>query len=253
MTSGWGSLVSEMDAVVNLAGERLAKWPWTKMQKQRFWESRVNAGSAITNAIRSASQRPKVLIQASGINHYGTIGGTADENTPPGDDFLARLTVAWEDATKEVETCGVRRCVIRQGVVLTPKGGLFPLMSLPVRLFAGGPLGSGKQAVPWIHLDDVVGVIRFLMDNDRTSGVYNLIAPEAISNADFYRVMAKAIHRPYWFRTPAFLLKVALGEMSVLVVEGRYAKPRRLMDAGYRFRVESAGEAMQKLVGGSAG
>jgi hypothetical protein len=248
-TTGWGNLVSNMDAVVNLAGENLAKWPWTKKQKKRFWDSRVNAGKALTEAIRSASPRPKVLIQASGINHYGTIGGTADESTPPGDDFLARLTVAWEGATKDVESSGVRRCIVRQGVVLAPQGGLFSLMALPVRLFAGGPLGSGKQAVPWIHLDDVVGVIRFLLENDQTSGVYNLIAPEAVSNADFYRTMAKALHRPYWFRTPAFLLKLALGEMSVLVVEGRLATPNRLLEAGYRFQVEELGEAMKRLVG----
>jgi hypothetical protein len=248
-TSGWGELVSEMDAVVNLAGENLAKWPWTKKQKQRFWDSRVNAGTSLTEAIRSASPRPKVLIQASGINHYGTLGSTADESTPPGDDFLACLTIAWEGATKDVESSGVRRCIVRQGVVLAPQGGLFSLMALPVRLFAGGPLGSGKQAVPWVHLDDVVGAIHFLLENDQTSGVYNLIAPEAISNADFYRALAQALHRPYWFRTPAFLLKLALGEMSVLVVEGRCATPNRLLEAGYRFQVEELGEAMKRLVG----
>jgi hypothetical protein len=209
----------------------------------------VNAGRELSEAICSASRRPKVLIQASGINHYGTIGGTADETTPPGDDFLARLTVAWERATNEVESSGVRRCIVRQGVVLAPQGGLFSLMVLPVRLFAGGPLGSGKQAVPWVHLDDVVGAIHFLLENGQTSGVYNLIAPEAASNADFYRALAKALHRPYWFRTPAFLLKLALGEMSVLVVEGRYATPKHLLEAGYRFQVEELGEAMKRLVG----
>ncbi len=234
--SGWGELVSRMDAVINLAGEPLARWPWTKAQKQRFLDSRVQAGQAVTEAIRAASPRPKVLIQASGINHYGLCGGLADESTSPGDDFLSRLTVAWEDATKEVEQMGVRRCVTRQAVVLAPKGGLFPLMALPVRLFAGGPLGGGKQAVPWVHLDDVVGAMRFLLENERTTGAYNLIAPEAVSNADFYRILAKALHRPYWFPTPAFLLKLVLGEMSVLVLEGRAAAPRRLVEAGYRFQ-----------------
>lgn len=248
-TSGWGELVSRMDALVNLAGENLSKWPWTKAQKQRFWDSRLDAGKAVTEALRAASPRPKVLIQSSGINYYGLRGDAADESTSPGEDFLARLAVAWEASTQEVEQMGVRRCVIRQAVVLAPRGGLFPLMALPVRLFVGGTLGSGRQAVPWIHLDDEVGALRFLLANEQASGAYNLIAPQATSNADFYKALAKALHRPYWFPTPAFLLRLALGEMSVLVLEGRYSRPKRLLEAGYRFQVESAEEACGRLAG----
>ncbi|KAF0108530.1 MAG: hypothetical protein FD146_416 [Anaerolineaceae bacterium] len=247
--SGWGGLVSETDAVVNLAGESLSKWPWTEKQKARFWQSRVDAGRALVEAIRSASPRPQALIQISGINHYGMHGEPADESTPPGGDFLARLTVAWEDATKEVESLGVRRCVVRLGVVLAKRGSLFPLMALPVRMFAGGPIGSGKQAVPWVHLDDVTGALRFLLENEQASGAYNLIAPEPVSNADFYKALAKALGRPYWLPAPAFLLRLALGGMSVLVVDGRYAQPKRLLEAGYRFQVEGMGEAMKRLVG----
>jgi uncharacterized protein (TIGR01777 family) len=247
-TTGWGSLVSQMDAVINLAGESLSKWPWTKNQKQRFLDSRVNAGRALTEAIRTASPRPKTLIQISGINHYGTVGGPADEATPPGDDFLARLAVDWEGATKDVESLGVRRVILRQAVVLSARGGLFGLMALPVKLFVGGPLGGGKQSVPWVHLEDVVGAIRFVLENETASGPFNLIAPEPTSNADFYRALAKALHRPYWFPIPAFLLRLALGEMSVLVVEGRYARPKRLLEAGYRFDVANIAEAMKRLV-----
>lgn len=248
-TSGWGGLISQMDAVVNLAGESLSKWPWTKNQKLRFLDSRVKAGRALTEAIREASLRPKTLIQISGINHYGTVGGLADEATSPGDDFLARLTVDWEEATKDVESLNVRRAVLRLGVVLSERGGLFSLMALPVKFFAGGRISSGKQAVPWIHLDDVVGAIRFALENEKVSGPYNLVAPEPISNADFYKALAKALHRPYWFPTPAFLLRLVLGEMSVLVVEGRYAQPKRLLEAGYRFKLRDIAEGMKQLVG----
>ncbi len=248
-TSGWGFLVSQMDAVVNLAGESLSKWPWTGAQKQRFLDSRVSAGRALSEAIRAASPRPRALIQISGINHYGTDGDTADESTPPGDDFLARLTVDWEGVTKDVESLGMRRAVLRLAVVLAPRGGLLPLMALPVRLFIGGPLGSGKQAVPWVHLDDVIGAIRFVLENEKASGPFNLIAPEPTSNADFYKALAKAFHRPYWFRTPAFLLRMVLGEMSVLVVEGRYAQPKCLLESDYRFKVANIAEAMRRLVG----
>ncbi len=247
--AGWGEIVSQMDAVINLAGEPLARWPWTKAQKQRFWDSRVWAGQALTEAIRAASPRPKAFIQASGINHYGLRGEPADESTPPGEDFLARLTVAWEDSSREVEALGVRRCVIRLAVVLAPRGGLFSLMSLPVRLFAGGRLGSGQQAVPWVHLEDVVGSIRFLLENEQASGPYNVIAPEPVSNADFYKLLAARLRRPYWLPTPGFLLKLTLGEMSALVLEGRPARPRRLLEAGYRFRVEKLEEAFTRLLG----
>jgi uncharacterized protein (TIGR01777 family) len=247
-TRGWGKVVNQIDAVVNLAGESLSKWPWTKARKERFWQSRVEAGHALTEAIQSAFVKPKTLIQISGINHYGTTGDTADESTPPGNDFLANLTVAWEEATKEVESLGVRRCVLRLGVVLAERGSLFSLMSLPVKMYAGGPIGSGNQAVPWVQIDDVVGVMRYLLENKETEGPYNLVTPEPISNAQFYKTLAKALERPYWFPLPAFLLRLVLGSMSVLVVDGRYAIPKRLKEAGYSFEVGGFTEALKRLV-----
>lgn len=246
-SAGWGQLVNEMDAVINLAGKSLSTWPWTKATKQEFWDSRIHAGLAVVEAISKATQRPRVLVQASGIGHYGLNGPTADESTPAADDFLARLTVAWEDATQPVEALGVRRVVIRTAVVLGKGEGLLPLMSLPVKLFAGGPLGSGKQAMPWIHVADEVGAIRFLLANEKASGAFNLIAPEATSSADFMRGLAKALHRPYWFPTPAFLLRLILGGMSSLVVDGRFAQPKRLAELGYRFQFAGLEEALSDL------
>ena len=246
-TSGWGELVNQIDAVVNLAGENLSHWPWTKAQKGRFWDSRVNAGQALIEAIRMASPRPKVLIQISGINHYGLRGDPADETTPPGDDFLARLTVAWEDATQEVESLGVRRAVVRQAVVLARDGGLLPLMALPVRLFVGGPIGGGRQAVPWVHVEDVVSALRFLLENESARGPYNLVAPQPTSNAAFYRALAGALKRPYWFPAPAFLLRWVLGGLSDLVVEGRYSSPRRLLESGFKFKYENVEDALNDI------
>ncbi len=246
--SGWGHLVNETDAIVNLAGKSLSTWPWTKATQQEFWDSRLNAGLAIVEAVSSATRRPKVLIQSSGIGHYGLNGPSADESTPPADDFLARLTVAWEDATQPVEALGLRRAVIRSAVVLGKGGGLLSLMALPVRLFAGGPIGSGRQAVPWIHLLDEVGAIRFLLEKESARGPFNLIAPEPTSNADFYRGLAKALHRPYWFPTPAFLLRLALGGMSTLVVDGRFAQPKRLTELGYRFQFARLDDTLSDLL-----
>lgn len=247
--AGLAEELSRTDAVVNLVGERLSKWPWTKAQKQRFWSSRVDAGRALTEAIRAASPRPKVLIQASGVNYYGPRGPEpVSEADAAGSDFLAQLCVAWEGSTQAVEALGVRRAVIRTAVVLSAKEGILPLMMLPVKLFAGGPLGGGKFGMPWIHLVDEVSAIRFLLENEKASGAFNLTAPTPTSSADFLRAVAKALHRPYWLPVPGFALRLLLGEMSVLVLEGQFLRPQRLTQMGYTFRYEKAESALKALL-----
>lgn len=233
-TAGWGNLVNEMDAVVNLSGLSTSNWPWTERKKQRFLSSRVQPGRALATAIKKASHRPEVFIQISGINHYGLRGKeVADESTPPGDDFLAQMTVAWENASKPVQEVGVRHVVCRTAVVLARDALLMWLMALPVHLFVGGRFGSGEQAMPWIHIDDQIRAIRFLMEHPEASGPFNLIAPQLTSNAEFMRTLAKVLRRPYWFLYPKLLLRLVLGEMSVLITEGRYSKPERLFEVGY--------------------
>jgi len=246
---GLGHTVNEMDAIVHLTGYGLEHWPWTERQKQRFINSRVLPGVALASAIQSAAHRPRVFLQTSGINRYGLRGeGMADESTPPADDFLAQLTVKWEEATKHIEELGVRRVITRNAVVLGRRGGLFPLMSLPVRLFFGGKLGDGKQAMPWIHLTDQINAVRFLLENENASGPYNLISPTPTSNAEFMQAIAKALHRPYWFHVPGFLLRLVLGEMSVLLTEGRYSQPKRLIELGFQFRFGKLEDAMEDLL-----
>jgi hypothetical protein len=247
-TDGWGEVVNDTDVIINLAGESLTHWPWSRQNKDLFWESRVAAGKALCAGIREAERKPKVLLQISGINYYGGVGDPALETTPPGEDFLSRLSIAWEDSTAEVERYGIRRCVVRLAVVLTTEGGLFPLMALPIRLFAGGPQGNGRQIVPWIHMDDVVNGIHFLMLDGEASGPYNFTAPEITDNAQFNRTLARNLHRPYWFRTPSFVIRVILGGMSTLILEGRGAVPDRLMKAGYQFRHATLQSALQDLL-----
>jgi uncharacterized protein (TIGR01777 family) len=210
-------------------------------------DSRVIPGRALVEAIQKATRRPQLFIQQSGSNHYGLRGDLADESTVPGDDFLAELTVKTENATKPVEELGVRRVVTRSAVVLARKATLLILMALPVRLFVGGTMGSGKQAMPWIHLRDWVGAVRFLMDDENARGAYNLVAPTPTSNAEFNRRLAEALHRPYWFPMPAFLLRLILGEMNVLVLEGRFSQPKRLIESGYRFQFPRPREAFLDL------
>ncbi len=247
-TNGWGHLINDMDAVVNLTGYGLEHWPWTKKQKQRFVDSRVLPGLALASAINDFSRRPNVFLQASGINRYGLRNNTiADESTPPADDFLAQITVDWEDATKSVEELGVRRVITRNAVVLARGGGLFPLMALPVRLFFGGRFGDGKQATPWIHLDDQIAAMRFLLENENANGPFNLIAPTPTSNADFMGTIAKVLKRPYWFHLPSFLLRIPLGEMSVLLTEGSYSQPKHLLQLGYEFQFPKLEEAVSDI------
>jgi uncharacterized protein (TIGR01777 family) len=249
-TSGWSHIINEVDAVINLTGFGLEHWPWTGRQKKRFVASRVTPGFALAAAIKESTRRPGIFIQQSGINHYGLRGDSiADESTPPAGDFLAQLTVKWEAATQPVEELGLRRIVVRTAVVLGKSGGLFPLMSLPVRLFVGGRLGTGQQAMPWIHLDDWVNAVSFLLKSENARGAYNLIAPQPINNADFMRTVAKTLKRPYWFHVPAFLLKTILGEMNVLILEGRFAKPKRLIESGYQFQFEALEDALIDLFG----
>ena len=248
-TDGWGHLVNEMDAVVNLTGFGLEHWPWTKRQKQRFVDSRVIPGLALVSAIQNASHRPRVFLQTSGINRYGLRGeGIADESTLPAGDFLGQLTVKWEDATKPVEELGVRRVIARNAVVLARSDGMFPLMVLAPRLFFGGKFGDGKQAMPWIHIEDQTSAMRFLIEIENARGPFNLISPQPTSSAEFMQSVCKTLHRPYWFHVPKFLLSMMLGEMSILLTEGRYSHPKRLIELGFQFQFGKLENAMENLL-----
>ena len=248
-SNGWGHLLNNIDAVVNLTGFGLDHWPWSKGQKQRFIDSRVTPGLALLSAIQNAAHRPSVFLQTSGINRYGLRGeGIADESTPPAGDFLGQLTIKWEDATQPVEELGVRRVIARNAVVLARRDGLFPLMALAPRLFFGGKFGDGRQAMPWIHIADQTNAMRFLLENENTSGPFNLISPEQTSSADFMRMVCRVLHRPYWFHVPKFLLRLLLGEMSVLLTEGRYVQPKRLIELGFQFQFGKLENAMEDLL-----
>jgi len=248
-TNGWAHRLNEMDAVIHSTGYGLEHWPWTQRQKRRFIDSRVIPGLALAAAFEKATRRPGIFIQASGINRYGLSGeGVADESTSPAEDFLAQMTVQWEDATKSIEVLGVRHIITRNAVILARRGGLFPLMTLSVRLFFGGRFGDGKQAMPWLHIEDYVGAIRFLLENKNARGAYNLIAPQLTSDEEFMRVIAQTLHRPFWFHIPKALLQLTLGEMNVLLTEGRYSAPKRLLELSYQFRFSKLDTALKDLL-----
>ncbi len=248
-TTGWGERISQVDAVVNLVGERLSKWPWTEKQRRRFWNSRAEGGRALVEAIRAASPRPKVLLQASGVNYYGPRDARpVSEADTRGKDYLADLCEAWEDSTRPVEEMGVRRVIFRSAIVLNAGDGILPIMMLPVKLFAGGRLGSGRQGLAWIHQEDEVGAIRFLMERGDASGPFNLTGPTPISSGEFLRILAKVLKRPYWLPVPGWALHLVLGGMATLVLDGMYLQPKRLQELGFRFQFETAEAALRDLL-----
>ena len=201
-------------------------------------------------AIRQAKAPPRALLQGSAVGYYGDCGDEVVEEThPPGDDFLARVCVEWEASTAEVAALGVRRPVLRTGIVLSDEGGALPRMALPFRLLAGGPLGSGRQWVPWIHVADEVGAIRFLIERDGADGPFNLTAPTPLTNRDFSRALGRALSRPSFAPAPGFALRFLLGEMADAVLHGQRAVPRRLLELGFVFRYPEAAGALGDLLG----
>jgi uncharacterized protein (TIGR01777 family) len=245
---GWGHLADDADAIVNLAGESLLGY-WTPQRKRRILASRTNAGRAIVEAVEQASVKPRVVVQASGINYYAPAADReVDEGGPPGQDFLGRTAVRWEASTAPVESLGVRRVVLRSGLVLSLAGGSFPLVLLPFRLFVGGPLGSGKQWFPWIHIVDTVRIIRFAIDEERARGPFNAVAPQAINYAGLCRILSRVMRRPSWIRVPVWALRLVLGEMRAVVLDGQRAVPRKLLDLGFSFRFPDLEPALRDVL-----
>ncbi len=246
--AGWASLLDGDTAIVHLAGEGIADGRWTESRKKRIRDSRVESGRAVLAAIRQAKEKPKALLQGSAVGYYGPCGDeVVTEGHAPGADFLAGVCVDWEASTAEVEALGVRRALLRTGIVLSGDGGALPKMALPFRFGAGGPLGNGRQWIPWIHLADEVGAIRFLLERDDAHGPFNLTAPQPLTNRDFSRVLGKALHRPSLAPAPAFALRLVLGEMAEMLLNGQRAVPQRLLELGYAFRFPEALQALRNL------
>jgi uncharacterized protein len=211
-SAGWGSLVEKADAIFNLAGENLGGSLWTPAHKRKVLASRANAGQAVIQALVAAKHRPGVLVQASAIGYYGASDDRIlDEDSPAGKDWQSKVVRDWEASTQAAEGLGVRRVVVRTGLVLTNKGGVLPKLLLPFRLLAGGPLGSGKQYYSWITMQDEIRALLFLLKNESAAGAYNLTTPNPLTQADFGRVVGQVLRRPYWFPTPAFALRLVLG------------------------------------------
>lgn len=242
-------ILTGFDAVVNLGGEGIADARWTAERKNRLRESRIIPGQNLARAIAALPVKPAVLIQASGIGYYDqNPAASPDESSPPGTGFLAELAVDWEASTAPVEALGVRRVVIRTGIVLAQDGGALPIMTRPFRYYLGGPLGSGRQWLNWIHIRDEVRAVRFLIEHPTAAGPFNLCAPTPVTQAEFAATLARHLRRPSLLRMPAAAMKILTGEMSELVLHGSRARPHRLMELGFTFDYPVLIRALADLV-----
>lgn len=248
--AGWGHLIEGVDAVVNLAGAGIGDAKWTEARKKEIIDSRINAGKAVVEAISTASAKPKVLIQSSAVGYYGPQNNdeVITEDNGPGNDFLTKTCLAWEASTEAVEALGVRRVVIRSGVVLDMQGGALPRMILPFRFFVGGPIGSGRQWFSWIHYGDEVEAIRFLIQTETAHGPFNLTAPNPVRNRVLARVIGRVLKRPALAPAPGFVFKAVFGEMSTVLLDGQQAVPKRLQELGYQFKFPQVEEALRDIL-----
>jgi uncharacterized protein (TIGR01777 family) len=244
---------AHIDAVVNLAGAPVLGLPWTSRRRRELLASRVNVTAGVVALMRRLRQRPMVLVSASAVGYYGAVHPSRyaeplDESALPAPgQFQSELCVAIEHEARRAEALGVRVVRLRFGIVLGRTGGAYPGLSLAARLGLGAILGDGRQPMPWIHLADAVGLIRFSLDHRRLSGVLNAVAPDLRTQADFTRACASSFGRPAWLRMPAWPLRLALGEMSDLLLRGQPVVPKAALAGGYRFLHANLNEACESL------
>lgn len=248
----WMAKVEECDGVLHLAGENVFAKRWSASFKQMLVDSRVvstrNVAEALARKPRTASGEPKVLVNASAIGIYGPRGDEEiTEETPPGDDFLSRLCVDWEKEAREVEKAGVRSAQVRVGVVLDKEGGALAKLLTPFKLFVGGPVGSGRQYMAWIHHEDMCGLFLFALDTPSCTGPLNGTAPAPVTNKEFSRALGKALGRPSFMWTPGFALRAALGEAAEIVVNGQRVVPKKALALGYAFKYPTVESALAQI------
>ena len=245
----WADSMGAVDAVINLAGEPIAKKRWSAAQKEKITQSRILATRALVEAISKSDPKPKVLISASAVGYYGNVlEGDVSEAHAKGTGFLAETCYAWEKEAKQAEALGLRTVYLRIGVVLDKGGGALSKMLPPFQFFAGGPLGSGRQWFPWIHRDDVIGIILFALENNSISGPVNATALNPVSMHDFCQELGKAMKRPSWAPVPSFALKILLGEMSEMLLGGQKAVPEKLLKHHFIFKFPELGTALTDIL-----
>lgn len=242
------SHLNDIDAVINLAGEPIADKRWTDAQKARLCDSRWQITQRLVALIKASDTPPAVLLSGSAAGYYGDLGEVVvTEEEPPHNEFTHKLCARWEQIACEAQSDATRVCLLRTGVVLAPDGGILAKMTPPFRLGLGGPIGSGRQYLAWIHIDDMANAILWLLDND-LRGPFNMVSPYPVRNAQFAHALGRALHRPAIVRAPAAAVRLLMGESSVLVLGGQRALPKRLEAAGFALRWYDLDDALADVL-----
>ncbi len=246
---GWGDLVNESYAIINLAGESIASTRWTSEKKSKILQSRLNAGSAIIDAIKKATQVPEVLIQASAIGYYGSRSESLTETSSPGLGFLPDVAIQWEASTKEATNYGVRHVTIRTGLVLGENDGFLKFLIPIFKWYLGGYFGDGTQWISWIHIEDEVNAIIHCLENNDIKGPVNAVSPNPAQAKYFYKTLASVLHRPCVFKIPEFPIKLLLGQMAEeLILSSQKVHPDVLISTKFNFTYPNLYEALYSLL-----
>ncbi len=242
--------VDNVDMIIHLAGEGIANKRWTEERKKEIIESRTESIRLIYDLLKKNKNNVKSIISASAIGYYSDRGDELmSESSAPATDFMGRCCVAWEAAVDEGKPLGLQITKFRTGVVLDEKGAL-PKMAAPVKWWVGSPLGSGKQWIPWIHVEDVIDMYLFAVENESFNGIYNMVAPNPVTNMQLTKAIAKTLHKPLWLpKVPAFALKLLLGEMSTIVLSSTKVSAQKIEDAGFKFKYPYVAEALKDIYG----
>ncbi|BAY32703.1 hypothetical protein NIES2107_45930 [Nostoc carneum NIES-2107] len=248
VSGSWQDAIAGCDAVVNLAGEPIAEERWTTEHKQEILNSRQLGTQKIVEAIAKANPKPQVLVNTSAIGFYGTSEtATFDETSQSGNDFLSEVCLAWEAEANKVKEAGVRLVILRFGIVLG-MGGALGKMITPFKLFAGGPIGSGRQWFSWIHLEDVVNLILQAIAKPHMEGVYNATAPNPVRMTELSQTLGQVMHRPSWLPVPALALEALLGDGAKVVLEGQQVLPKRTMASGFQYQYPELPPALRQIL-----
>jgi hypothetical protein len=244
----WLKEIEGVDAAIHLAGENLMAARWTKKHKEEVRKSRILSNKLFVDAFAALKNKPRVFVAASAVGYYGNSETEVDETSPRGSGFLAELVKDWENETSRINEYGIRSVSVRTGIVLDKNEGALAKMLLPFKFYIGGPLGNGKQWMPWIHADDLANIFLLAIENENIKGPINGVSPNPVSMNEFAKTLGRVINRPAFFRVPSFVLKIVLGEAAQTVLTGAKVNPNKVLKVGYNFNYETLEIALKEIL-----